>query len=267
MIRRLGHDNSYCIALFTAICILSVGCDSKSSAPGSPSPPENTVSLPNASRNRFGSCGVSGKIVLGEAPRQSSGYLMSGDVYCARVGEGKKIIPDGRRIGANGGLPFVFIHVTSGLSGAYDAPPEAVVLDQKGCHYEPHVFGLMINQPLEIRNSDPTAHNVHAQALRNDSFNIAQAQQNTTAIKRFERREVMIKIKCDVHSWMEAYAGVLPHPFYSVSDEGGHYSISRLPAGEYTLEAWHELYGRRELKVTLKEDQQIKVDFSFARRP
>lgn len=271
MIRHLVRDRRINTALAVAIFALSARCDSKDPAPSgskqSTSAVENSPSSITVQRNKFGTGVIKGKVTLSEIPRPSSGYLMSGDVFCARAGEGKAIMPDGRKVGTGGAMPFVFVYVKSGIEGSYDAPSEAVTLDQKGCHYEPHVMGLMVNQPLEIRNSDPTAHNVHAQAQKNDSFNIAQAQQNSTAQRKFDHPEVMVRFKCDVHSWMEAYAGVLPHQFFAVSGEDGQFSIGRLPAGEYVVEAWHELYGRREQRVTLKDGEQIQMDFVFARRP
>ena len=114
---------------------------------------------------------------------------------------------------SSGGLENVFVYVKDGLGDYYfETPTTAVTLDQKGCHYTPHVFGVRAGQPLEIVNSDPTLHNVNAMAKVNQSFNLGQAIQGMKNQKVFKAPEVMVHIKCDVHNWMNAYAGVLESP-------------------------------------------------------
>ena len=138
------------------------------------------------------------------------------------------------------------------------------MFDQKGCQYSPKVFGIQVNQPLEIRNSDSTLHNVHALSEKNAQFNLGMPIQGMKLKKTFTKPEVMVKIKCEVHSWMHAYAGVLDHPFFAVSGDDGSFSIKNLPAGQYTLEAWHAKYGTQTQTITVKsadETQDLKFNF------
>src|SRR5262249_40197516 len=155
--------------------------------------PSATLPSGSVETDHYGTGAISGTVKLAEPPKSTSGILMSGDVFCARVGKGQPIMPPGRKVGPDGTLPYVFTYIKSGLPGKYSSPGTPMVLNQKECHYEPHVFGLMVNQPLEIRNDDPTAHNIHAMAEKNEAFNIAQAQQGATATKVFTRPEVMVK--------------------------------------------------------------------------
>ena len=74
----------------------------------------------------------------------------------------------------------------------------------------------------------------------------------------------MVPIKCDVHSWMATYVGVLSHPFYSVSDGEGSFDLSELPAGTYTIEAWHEKYGTQTQEVTVGDGESQEISFSFS---
>lgn len=167
-------------------------------------------------------------------------------------------------VNSNGTLKNVFIHVKEGLEGkTFPAPAETVKIDQQGCQYHPHVFGLQAGQSLEIINSDPTLHNVHSLAEKSKQFNLGMPIQGMKLKKKFDAPEVMVKLKCDVHPWMSAFIGVLNHPFFSVSNDSGAFEIKDLPAGEYTIEAWHEKYGAQTQKVTVADDAPAAIDFTF----
>jgi uncharacterized protein (DUF2141 family) len=126
------------------------------------------------------------------------------------------------------------------------------------------VFGIQVGQPLEIKNSDATLHNVHSLSTKTPQFNLGMPIQNMKLKKAFTAPEVMVKIKCEVHPWMSAYAGVLDHPFFAVSGDDGTFTIKNLPPGEYTIEAWHQKYGSQTQKVTVAADGDAKTaDFSF----
>ena len=129
--------------------------------------------------------------------------------------------------------------------------------------YSPHVIGMMVNQPLEITNNDPTMHNIHALPKNSAPFNIAQPTKGGKNIKTFTSPETMVKVKCDVHSWMGAWVGVEDNPFFAVSDDKGSFTIKDLPAGTYTLEAWQEQLGTQTMTVTVGASDSKTVDFSF----
>ncbi len=157
-------------------------------------------------------------------------------------------------VNADGTLKNVFVYVKEGVpQKKYDVPKTPVVFDQVGCHYTPKVFGLQTGQPLEIRNSDDTLHNVHALPTASQQFNLGMPIKGMKLTKKFDKPEVMVKIKCEVHPWMKAYAGVLDHPYYAVTGDNGTAEIKDLPAGEYTIEAWHEKYGTQTQKVTVTD--------------
>ena len=168
-------------------------------------------------------------------------------------------------VGDDGSLQNVFVYVKEGLGDrTFDAPSEPVVLNQDGCRYTPHVFGIQVGQPLQVLNSDPTLHNIHATPTTNQEFNTGQPIEGMTFDHAFTDVEVMVPFKCDVHSWMNANVGVLDHPYYAVSGEGGAFDISRLPPGDYVIEAWHEMLGAQTQNVTVGESETVEISFTFS---
>src|SRR6266487_554647 len=207
---------------------------------------------------------VSGTVALdGMAPKNDA-IKMNADPVCIREAKGPQlqetyaVSEDGKSLGN------VFVYVKDGLGNyAYDPPTETARIDQKECRYHPHVFGMRVNQPLEIVNSDPTLHNIHALPKANQEFNNGQPIQGMKMTHTFTAKEVMVPFKCDVHGWMNAYVGVLDHPYYAVTVKSGKFELKDLPPGTYTIEAWHEKLGTQEQKVTLAAKESKEVTFTF----
>lgn len=162
-----------------------------------------------------------------------------------------------------GGLAHVLVYLKSGLSATHPAPAEPAVIDQQGCAYVPPVVVVQVGQPLKIRNSDNTFHNVHTWSTVNAAFNIAQPRQGMETTRIFEKPEILVPVRCDIHPWMRAVIAVLPHPFHAVTGPDGTFTIKGLPAGEYEIEAVHEKLKALTGKVTVKDGQAAKLNFSF----
>jgi hypothetical protein len=180
----------------------------------------------------------------GKAPAESA-IDMSKDPKCKELAPGAKT--DDHKV-KDGKLADVFVYVKNPPAGKHKPPKTPVGIDQKGCRYSPKVFGIMVKQKLEITNSDPTLHNIHAFAKRGE-FNIGMPTQGQKIKKKFKKAQVMVSIKCDVHPWMQAYAGVMKHPFFSTTNDKGEFSIDGLPDGEYDVVAWHPKLGEKTAKV------------------
>src|SRR5262249_11769316 len=134
-------------------------------------------------------------------------------------------------------------------------PPEPIVMDQRGCMYKPHVIGARAGQKVIFLNSDPVLHNVHGVMEQNPAFNDMMPTKDMRLEKVFDKTEVPVRAKCDVHPWMSAFIGVLPHPFFAVSSQTGEFTLVNVPEGDYEIEAWHEVFGRKseKLKVRARE--------------
>lgn len=164
----------------------------------------------------------------------------------------------------DGKVQNVFVYIKDGLGAQkFDVPATPAVMDQRGCMYSPRVLGVMAGQELEIRNSDATLHNVHSLAEKSKQFNNAMPMKGMTIKRKFTEPEVMVRFKCDVHPWMAAYIGVLNHPFHAATAENGTFSIANVPAGTYTIEAWHEKMGAQTASVTVTDGGAATADFTF----
>jgi hypothetical protein len=209
-----------------------------------------------------GSASVQGAIrFVGTAPTQGK-VKMDADPVCQQQ-HPTSVFSEEVLVNANGTLRHVFVYVKEGVSGPFPPPARAVTLDQAGCWYHPHVFGIQVNQPLEIVNSDPTLHNVNAKPVSNQPFNVAQPVKGMKTTKKFAKPEIMVRFKCNVHPWMSAYVGVVEHPFFSVSGADGSFSLTGLPAGTYVLEAWHEKYGTQTQTVNVADGETKSIELTF----
>jgi len=170
---------------------------------------------------------------------------------------------------ANGTLDNVIVYVSQGLPGGktYTPPSQPVVYDQKGCMYHPHVVALQTDQTLQVVNSDQNSHNIHPLAKINHEWNKSQPAGAPPFNEKFDKQEIAIPVKCNIHPWMRGYIAVLDNPYYSVSDDKGKFTIKGLPPGKYTLTAWQESWGTQTQDVTVSGSGPQTVDFTFKAKP
>jgi plastocyanin len=254
---------------FLSVYFFALGCSPKDqSATTSPSSSHYSAAptVVEAPNQVLGRSTIIGRVFFkGEAPKPKL-IRMNQDRACEQEG-GAAVYSEEAVIDADGALANVFVYIKDGLGQRrYVVPTTPVILDQHRCRYEPRVFGIQAGQTLKILNRDHTLHNVHASATQNKSFNIAMSAVQKERTRVFDKPEVMIPLRCNVHPWMIAYAGVLDHPFYSVTDSTGSYNLSALPAGEYEIEAWHELFGTLAQNVKITEAETQTMNFTFTRR-
>lgn len=207
---------------------------------------------------------ITGKTIFqGQAPAAEM-IRMDADPNCALL-HPQGTAGDSVIVNSNGTLKNVFVYVKEGLAEkTFDSPKEPVHFDQKGCQYSPKVFGIQVGQPLEILNSDSTLHNVHALPSNSPQFNLGMPIKGMKLKKTFAKPETMVKIKCEVHPWMGAYAGVLEHPFFGVTGDDGSFNIKDLPPGDYVIESWHEKYGAQTQNVNIaSESDEKELSFQY----
>ena len=238
--------------IFLAVLISACGGDSE---PPAPAPTVSPVDPATASN-------IAGKITFEGTPPKPGVVRMDSDPNC--VQQGATTTEETVVIGTDGALQNVFVYVKDGLGNLrFPIPSEAIVLDQKGCRYIPHVLGAQVGQRVEILNSDPTLHNVHAIPKSNQEFNTGQPLPGMKHTHQFSTREVMVPFKCDVHPWMQAFIGVLDHPYFGVTGPDGAFTLKGLPPGTYTIEAWHEKLGTQTQTVTIGANESKDIALSF----
>jgi plastocyanin len=193
----------------------------------------------------------------GAAPKQAK-IDMSQDPGCKGTNQAENVVVD------NGDLANVFVYVKDGLGNrTFDVPKDAVVIEQRGCQYHPHVLGVMAGQTVDIKNADPTTHNIHPTPQDNREWNESQPPSSADIEKNFAREEIMLPVKCNQHPWMKMYVNVVKSPFYAVTDKSGKYEIKGLPPGDYTIAFVHEKLGEQDQKVTVAPKDTKTVDATF----
>jgi plastocyanin len=206
---------------------------------------------------------VSGKVSFDGAAPKAARLNMNADPICTKAHK-NPMFSEEVIVNKNGTLKNVLVYVKEGLGGRkFDPPATKVEFDQEGCQYTPHVLGIQTGQELLVVNSDPTLHNVHSLSKENPQFNVAQPKKGMKLTKKFDKAETF-KVKCEVHTWMNAWIGVFNHPFFAVTGDDGSFSLKKLPAGDYTIEAWHEKYGTQTMKVKVGASGEVKSDFKYA---
>jgi len=187
------------------------------------------------------------------------------DDFCVENNRGE-LMPEDFLLSADGSLAGVIVYVKRGLNKQkWPVPDNEVVLDQRSCRYIPHLAVVQVGQPLVIKSSDKTLHNVHGLKGANPDFNESMPKPGTLPSRTFAKPEICKKIICDVHGWMSSYVAVLPHPFHAITGEDGAFRIQGVPPGRYELAFWHEKLGEQTVEVELGDSETLTQDHTFTR--
>ena len=205
---------------------------------------------------------ISGKISWSGAKPAPKKIVMNEEAECVKMHPGGLFAED-LVVNADGTLANVFVYLKTGMEGKNFEPVTVpVAIDQKGCRFVPHIMAVRVGQPFHVTNSDSVTHNIHPQPKDNREWNQGQTPGAAPLEREFARPEIMIPVKCNVHSWMRSYIAVMAHPYFAVAGDGT-FEIKDVPAGEYTVEAWHEKLGTQERKVTVAPSGKAVADFIY----
>jgi plastocyanin len=204
---------------------------------------------------------ISGKVTYTGTPAKQKPIDMSKEPSCAKEHAASPVSTETVVTGANNTLDNVVVYISAGADDA-NPPAQVVTFTQKGCQYKPHVLAMHAGQELDVVNGDQTSHNIHPLAKTNREWNKSQPPGSPPIKDKFDAPE-FISVKCNIHPWMHGWFVVLKTNHFSVSSDNGGYSLPNLPAGKYTVTAWHEDYGTQTQEVTITGNETKAIDFSF----
>jgi plastocyanin len=250
----------FAAALLTAAC--GGGSDKKAAetkAPGAAPLPVEYFHVDAATAST-----VTGAITFAGPKPARQAISMDADEGCQKANAGKPVYDEAIVVGKGGRLANAFVYIQAGLEGKkFEPNTQAVVLDQHGCMFVPRVIGIRPAQVLDLKNGDVVTHNVHPVPGNNREWNQEQAPQAPAVEHRFARPEIMIPVKCNIHSWMHSYIGVVDHPYFAVTGSDGTFEWKNVPPGDYTIGVWHEKLGKQEQQVHVAPSASAAVNFTY----
>jgi plastocyanin len=239
----------------SVVCLLVCGVVAATSCRKRTDLPDDAAAAP-ATRGS-----VHGQVkLIGPAP-ENDALRMAADPMCNSANEGRRVLDEAVVVAPGGALDNVFVELLGEFPDA-PIPTEPVSIDQRGCVYRPRVVGMRAGQALQVRNSDNGLHNVHGVSTDRDSFNVSQPLSGMTNTFR-PHDPGMLRLKCDVHTWMVAFAGVVNHPYFAVTGADGSFALRDVPTGTYSLRAWHERFGTIVSTIQIESNRETDMKITY----
>jgi len=199
--------------------------------------------------------------LMGDAPTPEV-IRMNADPMCMKASGGAHVTDETVIVAEDGSLANVFVELV-GTFPDTPVPADPVFIDQRGCLYSPRVVGLRAGQALQVRNSDDGLHNVHGVSTDRDGFNVSQPASGM--VNTFRPRDSgILRLKCDVHTWMVAFVGVVNHPYFAVTSRDGTFAMHDVPEGTYDVRAWQEHLGTIVSQVHVDPAREANVEMTYS---
>ena len=208
---------------------------------------------------------IIGRVTYAGTPAKPEPINMSKQPECVKL-YSRPLMTERVVTGPGNTLQNVVVYMSVGASDVPAAPTTPASFDQENCRYTTHVLAFRVGQDVKIANSDPFSHNIHPMPRINREWNRIQPPGTPPFSYSYDNQE-FIPIKCNIHSWMQAYFVVLKTSHFAVTGEDGRFALPDLLPGKYTITAWHETYGTQSQEITIADGQSLTVDFVFQARP
>ncbi|MBI2820726.1 MAG: hypothetical protein HYX74_00745 [Acidobacteria bacterium] len=197
---------------------------------------------------------IRGVVALDGAPPPPRGIDPTTDAHVCESYQFRPVV-----VGREGGIENVVVYLADAVAGQpYRA--ESAVVDQKGCRFIPHLLLVPAGQTVTFRNSDSVTHNIHSSGEGHRGINKFQPVGVELALPL--PRPGIVRVRCDIHYWMEMYIVAARHAFYKTTDSRGEFVLEGIQPGTYTLEAWHPELEMAQQHVTVKlgETAQVQLE-------
>ena len=204
---------------------------------------------------------IKGTVVLKGTTPELKKLAVTIDQYVC----GKEKKPEDLVLSPQGGIrsAVVWLDKPPAAAGG-EAMPSTTPMDQKECMFAPRVVVVPAGGKIDFLNSDRLLHNLHAMPTANPPFNRTQPKGRTITIA-FSHPEI-IRVTCDLHSWMRGWVVVAEHPFYALTNGAGEFELRGLPAGRYTLKIWQERLGTVSRDVVVGDQDPTAVTVEMPAR-
>jgi hypothetical protein len=199
---------------------------------------------------------------IDEAPKTAAIRVSKDQDYC-----GESLPNETYLVSSAGGLKNVVVFIETEASTALGDPQKENILNNTGGRYSPRILAMQKGERLKVKNNDPKLHIPHSYHEERTIFNLSLPFRGTTIDTTSRIRQPgILKVVCDTHAWMLAYIHVFDHPYFSVTDDHGAFTIPNLPAGTYILKAWHEDGGIKSQEISVSETGDIRTVFEFTKK-
>jgi plastocyanin len=205
---------------------------------------------------------IKGTVRYTGAPVEAKKFKVSIDQYLC----GNEKSAEDLMISAKNGIRNAVVTlrgVASNPKGPKNLAP--VKMDQVKCVFVPRVVLVPTGGTVEFLNSDRLLHNVRSDGKENPPFNRAQPHART--ISMVFRSPEVLRVDCDLHSWMRGWVVVTEHPYYALTNEEGQFVLNNVPPGKYTLQVWQETLGTASQEVTVASGGTSSVTVDMQKKP
>jgi hypothetical protein len=186
---------------------------------------------------------LKGKFVYDGPPPVPAGLL----VPAAVLGNNANPVDESLLVEAQGGIQNVVVFVRDKNVKTHPRAmrdvPQQVVLESKGCRFEPHILTLTTAQTMVIRNSDPFAINANVCEVGGNGFNPLLAPKREATYKYSRAQPSPQPVTSNIQPWYKAYVLPRDNPYFAVSKPDGTFEIYGLPLGKFEFQVWHEKPG------------------------
>lgn len=177
---------------------------------------------------------------------------------------GKSKESDELTVGSNRGIRWAVVSIQSPPPVKSEPSSTPVQMDQQQCLYVPRVVIVPAGGTVEFLNSDRLLHNLHSASTENPTFNRTQPKGRMIPVV-FKKPEI-VRVDCDLHTWMRAWVVVAEHPFYAVTGANGEFVLDNVPPGKYTLKVWQEVLGTVTRDVTVGDKDTAGVTVEMGKK-